>query len=105
MNDFSIRATPEVLVVAAEDICAKTNILETSFFEMRTKAQQTSSFWSGEAAELHRSLFDEQIPLMESMIGRFRAHADHLKQIADTYAGARAAVQTTAEELPTNVIV
>jgi WXG100 family type VII secretion target len=105
MNDFSIRATPEVLTVAAEAIGANTKALETTFSEMRTKVQQTSSFWTGEAAELHRSLFEEQIPAMEALIGRFRSRADQLRQIADNYAGVRAAVQTTVEELPADVIV
>lgn len=105
MSDFTIRVTPEVLMSTSEDILKKTEIVEDAFSEMQVKVQQTSSFWTGDAAELHRSLFDEQIPAMESIVNRFRAHADKLKQIAGNYADAKATVMTVVEELPSDVIV
>lgn len=105
MSDYTIRATPEVLVSASADILKKAEIVEDVFSVMQAKVQQTSSFWTGDAAELHRALFDEHIPAMESIVLRFKAHADKLKQIAGNYANAKATVMTVVEELPNDVIV
>lgn len=105
MSDFIIRVTPDVLVSASEDILKYAELIEDTFSHMQTKVQRTDSFWSGDAAELHRTLFDDQIPAMESIVNRFRAHADKLKQIAGNYANAKATVMTAVEELPNDVIV
>lgn len=105
MEEYTIQVEPQLLMSASEDITRKTKTVEGTFFEMRTKVQQTSAFWIGDAAELHRSLFDEQLPAMESIVNRFLEQAKKLKQIATNYAAAQSTVVAVVEDLPYDAIV
>lgn len=104
MSDFTIRTSPEALTAASEYISKKAALIETVFSELRTKVQKTSSFWTGDAADLHRSLFEEQLPAMESVVSRFKGQAASLQQIANNYAEGKNFAVTTVEDLPDDVI-
>lgn len=104
MSDFTIRTSPEALTAASEYISKKAALIETAFSELRAKVQKTSSFWTGDAADLHRSLFEEQLPTMESVVSRFKGQAARLQQIASNYAEGKAFAVTNVEDLPNNVI-
>lgn len=105
MIDFTIRATPEALLSASEDISREAGIIEDTISIMQTKMQQTASFWIGDAAELHRSLFDEQLPELETLAKCFRIHSDKLRQISGNYTAAKLSAMEITEALPNDVIV
>lgn len=105
MDDFTIRATPSMLVSASTDISKSTDRMKSAFSEMSSVVQRTTGYWTGEAAELHRTLFEEQVPQMEAVIARFVGQADRLKQIAGNYSGAAQAAKTLVEDLPSDVII
>lgn len=105
MDDFTIRVTPEMLVSASADVSKSAERMQSAFSEMTSVVQRTTGYWSGDAAELHRALFEDQVPKMEEIIARFIGQADRLKQIAGNYSGAVQAAKTIVEDLPSDVIV
>lgn len=105
MSDFTIRVTPEVLVSASTDISKSTQSLKSAFSEMSSIVQRTTNYWTGDAAELHRTLFKEQVPQVEAIIARFVEQADRLKQIAGNYSGAIQDARALVEDLPSDVII
>lgn len=105
MDDFTIRVTPAMLVSASTDISKSTGHMKSAFSEMSLMVQRTAGYWTGDAAELHRTLFEEQVPRMEAIIARFVEQTDRLKQIAGNYSGAAQAAKTLVEDLPSDVII
>lgn len=105
MDDFAIRVTPAMLVSASIDISKSTDRIKLAFTEMSSIVQRTAGYWTGDAAELHRALFEDQIPKMEAIVTRFAGQADRLKQIAGNYNSAVQTAKTMVEELPSDVIV
>lgn len=105
MNDFTIRVAPAMLVSASTDISKSADHMKSVFSEMTSMIQRTAGYWTGDAAELHRALFEEQVPKMEAIIARFVGQAERLKQISGNYTAAAQAAKTMVEELPSDVIV
>lgn len=105
MDDYTIRVAPDILLGAADEILKKAEIIEMAFSEIKIRVEQSSSYWLGEAAELHRGLFQEQIPLMERIVGCLNADAQKLKEIAGNYSGAIQTVTALTEDLPNDVII
>lgn len=105
MADFIIKVTPEVLMQASTDIAKETGQLKAAFSEMSSLMQRTAGYWTGEAAELHRSLFEKHVPEMEAVILKFQAQAEKLQQISGNYIGANGEAKAKVEELPSDVII
>lgn len=105
MDDFAIRVTPAMLASASTDISKSTERIKSAFTEMSSVIQRTAGYWTGDAAELHRALFEDQVPKMEAIVARFVGQADQLKQIAGNYDAAVQAAKTMVEDLPSDVIV
>ena len=100
----TIRVTPERLYTAADAVIRRTGEAKTALTDMSGTVQRTASFWTGEAGDSHRALFQAQVPQIEAILARFDAHAAHLKSIAANYLGAEAQITAAAEELPGDVI-
>lgn len=105
MDEYSIRVAPDVLMSASEEILTKTNRLKSAFSNMRSMMRNSFGAWTGDAADLHRSLLEEQISAMEAITARFQEQATKLAQIAGNYAGSSQSVQSIVGELPTDLIV
>lgn len=60
MDDFTIRVTPAMLVSASTDISKSTDRMKSAFSEMSSMIQRTAGYWTGDAAELHRALFEDR---------------------------------------------
>lgn len=105
MDDFTIRVTPAMLISASSDISKSTDRIKSASTEMSSLVQRTAGYWTGDAAELHRTLFEDQVPKMEAIVSRFVGQADRLKQIAGNYNAAVQNAKAVVEELPSDVIV
>jgi len=105
MDNIVIRVAPEVLSAASSDITQKVNMLKVAVSEMGSLMNQTAGYWTGDAAELHRKLYEEQAVKMAAVIDRFRAQAEKLQQISGNYDEAVKLSKSMVEELPSDVIV
>ena len=105
MDDFTIRADPAALTSAALEISKTVSRMKAACSEMDSTVQRTSGYWTGDAAELHRTSLKEQIPRMESAIVRFSGQAEKLRQMAGNYDVAIQAAKEAVEELPSDVIL
>ena len=105
MDNFTIRVTPEILMSASADITKTTERMKAVSTEMSSLVQRTSGYWTGTAADLHRTLFEEQLPQLEASIVKFVKQADKLNQIACNYSGATQVTKAMVEELPSDVII
>lgn len=105
MDEYRISATPEALRSASEELTNKTGRLEAAFSDMRDVMRRSFGSWTGEAADLHRTLLEEQLSDMEAITVHFQEQAAKLAQIAGNYAGASQAAQSAVEGLPTDLII
>lgn len=105
MDGFTVRATPEAFLSAAKEVQIDTSKIKSAFVELQGKIRGTSAIWTGEAAELYRSLFEEQVPEMEAVICSMADQSSKLNQIAVNYAGVQKESMHIAENLPSDVIL
>lgn len=105
MEDFTLQVTPEILLSSATEISSKVNTIKAVFSEISRKMKDTSVYWNGSAAELNRSLFQNQEPEMEAIISRFLQQATVLKEIAKNFIKATEEMVAVVEDLPGDVIV
>ena len=105
MADYTVRSAPERLITVSDEISRDVSTIKATFSDIQAKVNQTNTFWTGDAAELHRALFDEQIPQMETIVERFSSQAEKLRTIAGNYMGAREQVKETVEALPDDVLI
>lgn len=84
----------------------RTNILnmEKCFDNLEQIVTRTSYYWIGEAGEMHRNIYREQMPKVDEMLKRLKEHPADLEGIARTYESAESQIQSYAEELPGNII-
>ena len=105
MANNTIIPDPAKFITAAAQVKTSAAKIKSAFSELISKNKGTSAVWTGEAAELYRALFTEQVPKMESVINNLSAQSDKLSEIGANYKSAENAGTRTAESLPTNVLL
>jgi uncharacterized protein YukE len=68
------------------------------------EVKKTESFWVGDAADLQRAAYNEQLPEIERMIELLNNQATTLRQIAENYAAAKGYSVSLVETLPDNIV-
>lgn len=105
MANNTIIADPSRLVALADQVKSSTARIKSAFSELTNKNKGTEAVWTGDAAELYRSLYTEQIPKMEAVIRSLSSQADKLNQIAANYRSVEGAGTRSANVLPNDVLI
>lgn len=91
---------PGQLAAQASVVEQRINVLEREFEDMERLLRGTSSYWTGEAGNLHREKYMAYKNFIEEMVRRYREHVADLRQMAGVYETAERLSVTAADSLP-----
>lgn len=97
---FTLKVTPEDLKGKAQEISTQISSMRSSLDSMLSLAAKTVQYWTGDAADVHRELFESVRPLMEDVLNRYTEHNASLEQIADRYIETENQIVQDSESLP-----
>lgn len=103
-GDVHIKVDSAVLRDKAASVSKSIASMSGSLEQLESIISRTSSYWIGEAGDMHRKIYMDQRPLLEEMMKRLKEHPTDLLAIAQTYDTVEAAVQEIASELPGDII-
>ena len=99
-----IKVSTDVLNNKAVEAAKEIEGVKRDFDTLKQTVKSSSSYWIGEAGDLHRRLFEDQSDDIDEIIKRLSEHPADLQQIAGVYASTEAEVQAISGELPTDVL-
>ena len=102
--DGQIIVKTEVLVSQSEEVSKQISNTENAFSELKNLISATSSYWIGEAGEVHRTNYMNRESDVETAIRRLREHVVDLKTMAGVYDEAEKTAQSEAQNLISEVI-
>lgn len=107
MNFFGtvgLRVSPEALITQAGEVQKKVNDMRKRFQQLEEKISATSSYWKGDAANVHRKLYAEQQDEVDKILKRLAEHPDNLLKISGNYTAAETTNTETAATLDVDII-
>ncbi len=105
IGSVELRVTPEQLNIKAGEVEKHVAQMKAHFETMKSLVEKSSAYWVGEAGDLHRNNYEEQIENIEVMIRRLNEHPGDLRTIAQTYTDVELRVnESIIQELPGNVL-
>lgn len=99
-----IQVEPDQLLNAANEVQARVRDMQQSFNTIKTYISKTNGYWKGEAGNFHREMYTKQQSKTEEIIRKLQERVSELQQMAANYSSAEAQAQSTAGQLPDNVI-
>lgn len=104
MDAYDIKVDLTQMGTVSKEITKITKRLTSDFSDMKSVMQSTAAYWSGEAADLHRQSFQEQIAGIELLLAGFEEQAQKLEQISGNYVSSNQFVGNDVEGLPSDVL-
>lgn len=103
LGNVQLKVKPEVLNEKAIVVENNVRKMKSAFEDMKAIVEKSSAYWVGEAGELHRKNYGEQVENIDTILRRLGEHPGDLRDIAQTYATAELKAEQRIEELPGNV--
>jgi len=97
---FTLKVTPEELKSKSQTITTEINNLRNALETMQNVARKTTQYWSGDAGDAHRELFESIAPIMDEVLNRYTEHNTSLDNIASNYIEAESEIVKASESLP-----
>ncbi|MBQ9991570.1 MAG: hypothetical protein IJP31_11640 [Lachnospiraceae bacterium] len=95
IGSISVKVTPEALVAQAEEVRRLAEDMTIRFQNLKEIMDGTRGYWIGEAGDLHRKIYNEQMDEIDVRLRRIKEHPDDLLAISENYrAGERKNVET-----------
>ena len=104
IGDVKIKVSTDVLVNKADAVSHSIRQMQDCFDEMEGIISRTVSYWIGDAGDLHRQLYVDEIPNIEEMMKRLKEHPRDLNAIARNYTDVEQRVSEISNALSGNVI-
>lgn len=104
IGDIQVKVNSAVLIEKAQSVSESITSMANYFGQLEKIVNRTSYYWTGEAGDLHRNIYQEQKTQIEEMMKRLKEHPVDLMAMAQTYDNAEAAVRSVAAELPGDII-
>lgn len=99
-----IRVTPEQLKTKSDEVTVAISNMERALGRLSDIMQKTSSYWQGEAGDLHRRLYSEDKEVVDEMMKRLKEHPRDLLAIAGIYQEAEQKAVELSNMLPEDII-
>ena len=104
IGTVAVKVSTEVMVAQAEEVRTLGNSMKQKLSNILDIASRTKFYWTGEAGELHRKLFESQRSDIDIMIRRLLEHSNDLLAIAQNYEAGEATNVETALQLQADII-
>lgn len=100
----TIKVSPDVLVSKASEVENKIGKMRQLFSNIKTSMERTTSYWEGEAGDLHRKQYLDRQDEIDKMLKNLQERVSELNQLAANYTSAESKNLSAASSLATNVI-
>ncbi|MBE5961763.1 MAG: WXG100 family type VII secretion target [Lachnospiraceae bacterium] len=100
----TFKVTPEVLEQKANTVSSKITSMLREFQNMKNTVTKSSSYWIGDAGDLHRKVYGEKEPDIEEIFLRLKEYVTDLQQIARQYTQTENEVKDVVQALQDDVI-
>ena len=94
------------ITVTTDELRNQSSVVKTKLEEMRGRFDDleqlirgTSSYWTGEAAENHRAMYQTRKANIEEILARYQEHVTDLQVMAGVYEQGEQAAQNAADSL------
>jgi len=102
--DVTILVDTNVILTKADQVSKAISSMEKAFQELQKIVAGTNGYWTGEAANHHRSMFEDEKDNMAKILRRLKEHPSDLKQIATGYAETEKELVTENQQLRNDYI-
>lgn len=104
MGSCTIKADPQKIISAANNLKKKIDKLQYEFNSMIDTVNATGNYWQGVAADSYRNEFKEERPEFDEAFKRMSEHVADLQAIAAEYIKGESVATDIAESLLDSVI-
>lgn len=95
------------ITVSTEELRNQSSVVKTKLEQMRASfddlyqsIQGTSAYWTGEAADAHRAMYQSMIARVDEILARYQEHVTDLQMMAGIYEQSEQVAQSAADSLP-----
>lgn len=81
----SILVDTRMMVAKANVVSSVISDLERTFDELQRVVNRTSSYWTGEAGDHHRKMFNDEREDISFILARLKEHPEDLKLMANNF--------------------
>lgn len=103
-SNTKIRVTPETLKSRASDAQTRIDQMDTALSEILRIVRGTSSYWTGEAANICRQKYLEEQEQVETVLKRFKGQPKTLLSIANVYIAGEKEATDASSLLPSDAL-
>ncbi|MGL5436038.1 MAG: WXG100 family type VII secretion target [Lachnospiraceae bacterium] len=105
IGTVELLVTPEVLHQKATEVEDYVKMMQQRFDTMNILVEKSSGYWEGDAGDMHRKNYDEQLDNIEFVLKRLHEHPVDLRVIAQKYSDTELKVEEAIiQALPGNVL-
>ena len=76
---------PQMMRAKSKDIGAAISSMETSVKNITAQIEEMSSYWKGDASELQRREYNEQLAEISKMLTRLKTYPERILRMAGIY--------------------
>ena len=100
---LALGVTPELLKQKAIDVANDVDDMKTSIRNMYEEVMRTDRYWKGEAGEMERKKFTDNVDQINQIMDRMADYAPRITQIAGFYKDAEEFNKNRAAGLKTDI--
>lgn len=105
MAGITLKVSPDQLKAKAQEIQDQISRFESSWKQLYQTAQNTKSYWVGNASTQHQKLLTTYEEDVARIIRRLKEHPEDLMKMAGVYEEGESAAQQIAQSLPVDIIL
>lgn len=103
VTNARIRVDTNALVSQADTVSRLCNDMTVRFDNIKCIMDKTKGYWLGEAGDLHRQSYEEQIENIQLMLRRLKEHPEDLLAITENYRQTETSNAEVGRGLPSNI--
>jgi WXG100 family type VII secretion target len=105
LGDVELLVTPEQLNNKAAEVEKNVANMRTRFDNMKRLIDKSQNYWIGDAGDMHRQNYADQVENIELVLKRLAEHPEDLRAIAQTYSETELKIaDVIVPELPGDVL-
>lgn len=101
---INLKVTPGQLQEKARDVSEAVSKMKGDFNKLNTAINSTHNFWTGQAGELHRKLYNDRVNEINGILKLFGEYPTDLLKMAGIYTEAENVNKSAAASLNSNII-
>ena len=90
----------EEMQAAAAELSGYIANMDNCFQRMMQTMERTNGYWTGDAGDAHRQLYQEQVETTQEIIARYQEHVVDLNEMAGIYVQTGVSIATLIDEMP-----